>query len=158
MAQTALTRSDARLDALRDTMSELLRMDEPRKRFAAMITGLDIRYDLGEGHPLLGRRMPDLDLTTSGGAVRVFTLLHDARPLLLDFGEPGGLDIAPWTDRVRLVEAEPVAAWELPVIGAVPAPSGVLIRPDGHVAWVGGKSHAGLTDALATWFGPPRAE
>jgi hypothetical protein len=157
MAQTALTRSDARLDALRDTVSELLSMDEPRKRFAAMITGLDIRYDLGEGHPLLGRRMPDLDLTTSGGAVRVFTLLHDARPLLLDFGEPGGLDIAPWADRVRLVEAEPVAAWELPVIGAVPAPSGVLIRPDGHVAWVGDKSPAGLTDALAAWFGPPRA-
>jgi 3-(3-hydroxy-phenyl)propionate hydroxylase len=157
MAQTALTRSDARLDALRDTVSELLSMDEPRKRFAAMITGLDVRYDLGEGHPLLGRRMPDLDLVTPDGPVRVFTLLHDARPLLLDLGEPGGLDITPWADRVRLIEAEHVAVWELPVVGAVPAPSAVLIRPDGHVAWVGEKTHAGLADALTTWFGLPTA-
>jgi 2-polyprenyl-6-methoxyphenol hydroxylase-like FAD-dependent oxidoreductase len=156
MAQTALTRSDARIDALRDTMSELLSMEEPRKRFAAMMSGLDIRYDLGEGqHPLLGRRMPDLDLATSGGPLRVFTLLHDARPLLLNLGEPGGLDITPWADRVQLINAKHVGIWELPVVGAVPAPTAVLIRPDGHVAWVGDHTHAGLPDALATWFGPP---
>jgi 3-(3-hydroxy-phenyl)propionate hydroxylase len=157
MAQTALTRSDARLDALRDILSELLSMEEPRKRVAGMITGLDIRYELGEGHLLLGRRMPDLDLVTANGTVRVFTLLHDARPVLLDLGEPGGLDIAPWTDRVQLINAEHVGAWELPVVGAVPAPTAVLVRPDGHVAWVGHESHAGLDDALATWFGPPTA-
>jgi 3-(3-hydroxy-phenyl)propionate hydroxylase len=157
MAQTALTRSDARLDALRDTLSEVLNMDEPRKWFAAMITGLDVCYDLGEGHPLLGRRTPDLDLATPGGPVRVFTLLHDARPLLLDFGEPGGLDITPWADRVRLIEAEPVGVWELPVLGAVPAPSAVLIRPDGHVAWVRENINAGLPEALTTWFGLPTA-
>jgi 3-(3-hydroxy-phenyl)propionate hydroxylase len=157
MAQTALTRSDARMDALRDTMSELLSMDEPRKRVAAMISGLDIRYDLGEGHPLLGRRMPDLDLVAANGQLRVFTLLHDARPVLLDIGEPGGLDITPWADRVQLINAEHVGTWELPVVGAVLAPTAVLIRPDGHVAWVGEHTHAGLPDALATWFGPPTA-
>jgi 2-polyprenyl-6-methoxyphenol hydroxylase-like FAD-dependent oxidoreductase len=154
MAQTALTRSDARIDALRDTMSELLSLDEPRKLVAAMISGLDVHYDLGQGHPLLGRRMPDLDLVTADGPLRVFTLLHDARPLLLDFGKPGGLEIAPWADRVQLVEAEPVDEWELPVVGAVPAPTAVLIRPDGYVAWVGDETRAGLPDALATWLGP----
>jgi 2-polyprenyl-6-methoxyphenol hydroxylase-like FAD-dependent oxidoreductase len=158
MAATALTRSDARIDALRNTMSELLGMDEPRKRFAAMISGLDIRYDLGEGHPLLGRRMPDLDLATAHGPKRVFTLLHDARPVLLNLGEPGGLDIARWLDRVQLIDAKYVGPWELPVLGEVPAPAAVLIRPDGHVAWVGGdRTHAGLPDALTTWFGPPTA-
>ena len=63
-------------------------MDEPRRRIAGMISGLDIHYDLGEGHPLLGRRMPDLDLHTADGPTRVFTLLHDARPVLLDLGDP----------------------------------------------------------------------
>jgi 3-(3-hydroxy-phenyl)propionate hydroxylase len=157
MAQTALIRSDARIDAMRDTISELLSMDEPRKWVAAMISGLDIHYDLGEGHPLLGRRMPDLDLATAEGPVRVFTLLHEARPLLLDLGEPGGSDITPWADRVQLINAEYVGIWELPVVGEVPAPTAVLIRPDGHVAWVGDHTRAGLPDALATWFGPPAA-
>src|SRR5690606_34971339 len=95
MAQVALLRTDDRTDALRDTVSELLAMDEPRKRVAAMMSGLDVHYDLGEGHPLLGRRMPDLDLVTAAGPQRVFTLLHDARPVLLNFGEPGGLDVTP---------------------------------------------------------------
>jgi len=157
MAQTALTRSDARMDALRDTMSELLSMDEPRKRFAAMMSGLDIRYDLGEGHPLLGRRMPDLDLVTANGPLRVFTLLHNARPVLLNLGEPGGLDIAPWADRVQLIDARYVGTWELPALGAVTAPTAVLIRPDGYVAWVGDLTQRGLADALTTWFGPPAA-
>ena len=157
MAATALTRSDGRIDALRDAMSELLSMDEPRKRFAAEIAGLDIRYDLGEGHPLLGRRVPDLDLGTADGPLRVFTLLHDARPVLLNLGEPGGIGIAPWADRVRLLDAKYSGLWELPVLGAVPAPTAVLIRPDGHAAWVGDHTHAGLSDALTTWFGPPTA-
>ena len=154
MAQTVLTRSDARLDALRDLVSELLSLDEPRKRFAGMISGLDIHYDLGEGHPLLGRRMPDLDLVTAGGPVRVFSLLHDARSMLLDLGEPGGLDLGAWVDRVQLVDAEHDGAWELPVVGTVPAPTAVLVRPDGHVAWVGEGTDEGLADALTTWFGP----
>jgi 3-(3-hydroxy-phenyl)propionate hydroxylase len=155
MAQTPLTRSDARLDALRDHVSELLGMDEPRQRFGAMMSGLDIHYDLGDGHALLGRRMPDLDLVTAGGPLRVFTLLHGARPVLLNLGEPGGLDITPWTDRVRLIDAKYAGTWELPVLGEVTAPAAVLIRPDGHVAWVGDGTDLGLADALTTWFGPP---
>ena len=157
MAQTALNRGDERTKALRETMSELLKMDEPRKRYAAMMSGLDIRYDLGTGHPLLGRRMPDLDLVTESGPRRVFTLLHDARPVLLNLGEPGALDIAPWADRVQRVDARYAGVWELPVLGAVAAPTAVLIRPDGHVAWVGDGTDQGLRDALTTWFGPPAA-
>ena len=155
MAQTALNRGDERTKALRETMSELLKMDEPRKRYAAMMSGLDIHYDLGTGHPLLGRRMPDLDLVTESGPRRVFTLLHDARPVLLNLGEPGALDIAPWADRVQRVDARYAGVWELPVLGAVAAPTAVLIRPDGHVAWVGDGTDQGLRDALTTWFGPP---
>jgi hypothetical protein len=137
-------------------MIELLGMDEPRKRYAAMMSGLDIHYDLGEGHPLLGRRMPDLDLVTGNGPLHVFTLLHDAVPVLLNFGEPG-LDIAPWADRVRLIDARCAGPWELPVLGAVTAPDAVLIRPDGYVAWVGDHLDLSLRDALTTWFGPPAA-
>jgi len=155
MAQTALTRGDERINALRDIMSELLSMDEPRKWFAAMISGLDIHYDVGEGHPLLGRRMPDLDLVTTHGPLRVFTLLHDARPVLLNLGEPGGFDITPWADRVQLIDAKYVGLWELPVLGVVTAPTAVLIRPDGYVGWVGDLTQLGLADALTTWFGPP---
>jgi 2-polyprenyl-6-methoxyphenol hydroxylase-like FAD-dependent oxidoreductase len=154
MAQVALMRVDDRIEALRDTVSELLSMDEPRKRFAAMMSGLDIHYDLGEGHPLLGRRMPDLDLVTANGPLRVFTLLHAARPVLLTLGEPGGLDITPWADRVQLIEANYAGPWELPAIGAVNAPTAMLIRPDGYVAWVGERTQLGLVDALTTWFGP----
>ncbi|MGZ4115767.1 MAG: aromatic-ring hydroxylase C-terminal domain-containing protein, partial [Actinomycetota bacterium] len=139
----------------RDTVAELLGMDEPRRRFAGMMSGLDIHYDLGEGHPLLGRRMPDLDLVTAGGPLWVFTLLHDARPVLLNLGEPGAFDIAPWVDRVQVIDATYAGAWELPVLGAVDAAAAVLIRPDGYVAWVGDQTHPGLRDALATWFGPP---
>ena len=157
MAQVALMRVDDRIEALRDTVSELLSMDEPRKRFAAMMSGLDIHYDLGEGHPLLGRRMPDLDLVTANGPLRVFTLLHDARPVLLNLGEPGGFDITPWADRVQLIDAKYSGGWELPAIGAVTAPTAVLIRPDGYVAWVGDQTQLGLVDALTTWFGPPTA-
>jgi 2-polyprenyl-6-methoxyphenol hydroxylase-like FAD-dependent oxidoreductase len=154
MAQVALARADDRHQALRDTMTTLLRMDEPRRHIAGMLSALDIQYDLGEGHPLLGRRMPDLDVDTADGPTRVFTLLHDARPLLLNLGEPDGLDISPWANRVRLVDAKHAGVWELPVLGEVAAPSAVLIRPDGHVAWAGDLTDPELHRALATWFGP----
>jgi 3-(3-hydroxy-phenyl)propionate hydroxylase len=154
LAQNALRQTNDRTAALRDTMTELLGMDEPRKRIAGMLSGLDIHYDLGEGHPLLGRRMPDLDLVTADGPTRVFTLLHDARPVLLNFGDPGGFDISPWADRVRMVEAKDDAVWNLPVIGEVDATPAVLIRPDGHVAWAGDLTDPELPRALATWFGP----
>src|SRR5262249_25743749 len=155
MAQTAVNRGDERTNALREMMSELLKMDEPRKRYAAMMSGLDIHYDLGTGHPLLGRRMPDLDLVTANGPRRVFTLLHEARPVLLNLGEPGAFDITRRGDRVRLVDARYAGVWELPVLGAVSAPTAVLIRPDGHVAWIGDGTDRRLQEAPTTWFGPP---
>jgi 3-(3-hydroxy-phenyl)propionate hydroxylase len=154
LAQVALLRTDDRTEALRDVTSELLGMEEPRKRMGARMSGLDIRYDLGDGHPLLGRRMPDLDLVTTDGPLRVCTLLHQARPILLNFGEPGGPDTGPWCDRVQVIDATSEGPWELPVLGQVAAPAAVLIRPDGYVAWVGDGTDAGLRDALTTWFGP----
>ena len=157
MAQTALQRHDERMKAVVEVVSELASMDEPRKRLAGITSGLDIHYDLGEGHPLLGRRMPDLDLVTADGPLRVFELLHDARPLLLNLGEPGGIDITPWADRVQLIDGSYKGEWELPVLGVVSAPTALLVRPDGHVAWVGDGTGVGPTDALATWFGPPTA-
>ena len=155
MAQTALQRRDERTQPLIDVVSELASMDEPRKRLAGTISGLDIHYDLGEGHPLLGRRMPDLDLVTTDGPLRVFGLLHDAKPVLLNLGEPGGFDISAWADRVQMIDAEHDGVWELPVLGAVAAPAAALIRPDGYVAWVGDRTRVGLPEALTTWFGAP---
>jgi hypothetical protein len=154
MALGVLQRRDDRTQALVDQVSELASMDEPRRHLAGLHSGLDIKYDLGNGHPLLGRRMPDLDLVTAKGASRVFPLLHQARPLLLNFGEPG-LDLAQWVDRVHLIDAHYDGPWELPVIGAVTAPTAALIRPDGYVAWVGDGTDQGLTDALAAWLGAP---
>jgi 2-polyprenyl-6-methoxyphenol hydroxylase-like FAD-dependent oxidoreductase len=162
MAQTALTGNDPRKDALRAVLADLLKLDEARKRYAGIMSGLDVRYDLGEGHPLLGRRMPDLDLVTDDGPGRLFTFLHRARPLLLDLANAGGtnaaLDLRPWADRVPHVVARVTSAWELPVLGSVAAPAAVLVRPDGHVAWVGDGTDRGLREALTIWFGPARSE
>jgi 2-polyprenyl-6-methoxyphenol hydroxylase-like FAD-dependent oxidoreductase len=155
MAASALQRGDARTAALRDALTELAEMEEPRRHLAAQIVGFDIRYDLGDGHPLLGRRMPDLDLVTAEGPLSVYALLRRARPALVNLGEPGAVDISPWADRVQLVDAEYGREWELPMVGAVAAPEAVLIRPDGHVAWVGEGSQDGLAEALTTWFGAP---
>jgi 2-polyprenyl-6-methoxyphenol hydroxylase-like FAD-dependent oxidoreductase len=155
MASIVLRREDDRTKALRETVSELLGMEEPRRRFGAMMSGLDVHYDLGEGHPLLGRRMPDLDLDTAQGPVRAFTLLHDGRPVLLNFGEPGDVGIARWADRVQLLDARYAGRWALPALGEVPAPTAVLVRPDGYVAWVGNPTQPDLVDALTWWFGPP---
>jgi 3-(3-hydroxy-phenyl)propionate hydroxylase len=158
MAQVALLgRVDERTKALRDVVADFLGMEEPRKRMAAEMTGLEVHYDLGEGHPLLGRRMPDLDLITTDGPLRVFTLLHQARAVLLNLGEVGSVDIAPWADRVQLIDARYEGVWELPALGVVSAPPAVLIRPDGHVAWVGDGTRLGLVDALTAWFGAPAA-
>src|SRR5579875_3115747 len=156
LTHAALQDTDRRTVAVRETLAEVVRMEEPRLRLAGAFSGLDIRYDLGDGHPLLGRRMPDRDLVTAGGPVRVFELLHQARPVLLNLGDPGRLDVAAWSDRVSVLDARDEAPWELPVVGVVSSPTGVLIRPDGHVAWVGEETDAGLADALTSWFGPPR--
>jgi 2-polyprenyl-6-methoxyphenol hydroxylase-like FAD-dependent oxidoreductase len=157
LALGVLQRRDERMNALVDLVSELAGMDEPRRRLVGISSGLDIHYDLGEGHPLLGRRVPDLDLVTADGPLRVFELLHGAKLVLLNLGEPDGFDIAPWADRVQLIDASYEGDWELPVLGVVDAPTAVLVRPDGYVAWVGDGTDVGLTDALATWFGPPTA-
>jgi 2-polyprenyl-6-methoxyphenol hydroxylase-like FAD-dependent oxidoreductase len=155
MAQTALQRGDERMKAVGEVVSDLAKMDEPRKWLAGISSGLDIHYDLGEGHPLLGRRMPDLDLITADGQPRLFELLHDAQPLLLNLGQPGDFDSTPRAARVQLIDASYEGEWELPLLGVVSAPAAVLIRPDGYVAWVGDGSQLGLPDALTTWFGAP---
>jgi 3-(3-hydroxy-phenyl)propionate hydroxylase len=155
MTQSVLQRPDPRIEALRDLMAELMEMEEPRRHVAGLASGLDVRYDLGDGHPLLGRRMPDLDLLTADRRLRVFSLLHDARGVLVNLAAPNRIDLGRWVDRVRLVEASFAGVWELPVVGAVPAPAAVLIRPDGHVAWVGDGNQSGLEDALTEWFGVP---
>ncbi|WP_082590834.1 FAD-dependent monooxygenase [Phycicoccus sp. Soil748] len=152
---SALQRQDARIAAVRELLDELVAMDEPRRHVVGIISGLDVRYDLGEGHPLLGRRMPDLDLQVGDEVVRVYPLLHSARPVLVNLGRPGALDVGCWADRVQLVDASYTGPWELPVVGAVEAPPAVLVRPDGHVAWVGDGTGAGLVQALTTWFGTP---
>ncbi|PSO16075.1 FAD-dependent monooxygenase [Bradyrhizobium sp. MOS003] len=155
MAQIALLRrGDDGRKAARDVIADLLAIDEVRRRVGAMMSGLDIAYDLGEGHALLGRRMPDLDLTVDGQTRKLFTLLHSARGVLLEFGERGGTDMAPWKDRIDVVNAGTDGPWELPVIGQVTAPVAVLVRPDGHVAWVGDDGWHGLEEALTRWFGP----
>jgi 2-polyprenyl-6-methoxyphenol hydroxylase-like FAD-dependent oxidoreductase len=152
LAQMTLLRPDDRLKALRDSMSELLSMEEPRRRFGAMMSGLDIHYYLGEGHPLLGRRMPDLEVVTADGPASVLSMLRDARPVLLNLGGDA-CGIGAGEDRVKSADAKYVGAWDLPAVGTVTAPTAVLIRPDGYVAWVGEQTHDGLTDALTTWFG-----
>jgi hypothetical protein len=154
MALTAIDRSDDRIEALREMMIEMMQKDEPRRYYVAMMSGLDVRYDLGGGHPLVGRRMPDLDLGTAQGTLRVFSLLHTARPVLLNLGA-GELNIDSWSDRVQRIDATYTGSWDLPGLATIPAPKAVLIRPDGYVAWVGDETHAGLQNALTTWFGPP---
>lgn len=178
MAQTALQRGDDRSRALASVVAELAGMDEPRRLLAGIVSGLDVRYDLGgsdtspsggsdpddsggsdgtdgtRSHPLLGRRMPDLDLATDRGPLRVFELLHAARPLLLNLGAPGSIELGGWANRVQLLDARYDGVWELPVLGAVSSPSAALVRPDGHVAWVGEGDGGGLEDALRRWFGP----
>lgn len=153
MAMVALRRPDDRTKALGSYIAQCFGMDEPRKTLAAELSGLDVHYALGEGHPLLGRRMPDIDVMTSRGEVRVFTLLHEARPVFVNFGDAGSFDIDAWADRVMLIDARYSGGWELPAIGAVSAPAAVLIRPDGYVAWAGEGNQQGLIEALSKWFG-----
>ncbi|HEY0253803.1 MAG TPA: FAD-dependent monooxygenase [Kofleriaceae bacterium] len=145
MALTALNRGDERTTALREQMTELSKLDEPRRRNAARMSALDVHYELGTGHPMLGRRMPDLELATADGRGRVYSFLHDAKPLLLHFGEI--IDVPFGAGHV--IAARYTGVWELPIIGVVPSPTAVLIRPDGYVAWVG---HEGMGDAIERWF------
>src|SRR5690606_30849335 len=155
MAITALDRGDDRSEALRDLVSDLMQVDEARRRYFATLSGLDINYDLGSGHHLLGRRVPDLGLTSGQGPARVFALLHEARPVLLELAPAAALDVTPWASRVRHVRARAAGPWHLPALGEVPAPAAVLIRPDGHVAWASDGTNTDLPQALTRWCGPP---
>jgi hypothetical protein len=157
LAITALNRGDPRTTALREMMAEVMQQDEPRKWYTALMSGLDVRYDFGDGHPLLGRRVPDLDVLTSDGSIRVFALMHDARPVLLNLSVPGAFDAMLWADHVKVVDARYEEAWHLPVIGHVSAPGAVLIRPDGYVAWTGDRPDDGLDRVLTGWFGECRS-
>ncbi len=154
MASVALARTDERSKAVAGVLGDLLRLDEPARHIAGDMSGLATRYDLGEAHPLLGRRMPDRDLLTAKGPTRIAALLRDAKPLLLDFSGKTPLYPGPWATRLTTLTAQTEGDWLLPVIGAVPAPKSVFIRPDGHVAWVGQGDDAGLAEALARWLGP----
>jgi 2-polyprenyl-6-methoxyphenol hydroxylase-like FAD-dependent oxidoreductase len=157
LALTVLTKGDDWTSALRRLVAKVMHMDEPRKWYSAMMSGLDVRYGPEGQHSLLGRRMPDLDIGTANGPTRVYHLLHEARPVLLNLNQTESVSGAGQDGRVRLVHATFAGVCELPVIGGVPTPSAVLIRPDGHVAWVGERSHDGLVEALQTWFGEWRA-
>ncbi|HEX4049709.1 MAG TPA: FAD-dependent monooxygenase [Steroidobacteraceae bacterium] len=153
MAQATLRRPEVRLKAVGNVIAELLRMNDARKHMAVEMAGLAVRYDSGEGDPLLGHRMPDLEVMSGSGAVRVFTLLHAARPVLLNFQQPGAFNLSPWADRVRLIDATFDGQWHIPAVGPVAAPAAVLIRPDGYIAWTGDRRGVGLSNALETWFG-----
>jgi 2-polyprenyl-6-methoxyphenol hydroxylase-like FAD-dependent oxidoreductase len=153
LAITALSRGDERTGALRETLSELMRLDSSRHWFAAMQSGLDACFENDKRHPQLGRRMPDLDIVVGSESRRVFSLLHAAKPVLLNLGEPGRVDLGAWSDRVTRADGRFTGTWTLPALGPVPPPAAVLIRPDGQVAWVEDSSEESLPSALATWCG-----
>ncbi|MYQ45810.1 rifampin monooxygenase [Streptomyces sp. SID4985] len=135
-AQFVLLRTDPGVVALRELFSDLLDFEEVNRHVTEMITAVAVRYDFGEGHPLLGRRLRDLPLKRG----RLYELLHDGRGLLLD--GTGTLSVAGWDDRVDHV---------VYVSEELDAPA-VLLRPDGHVAWVGDEQEE-LAGQLARWFG-----
>ncbi|WP_166973481.1 FAD-dependent monooxygenase [Brevibacterium atlanticum] len=159
LAVMALMRLDDRSVALNDVVTGWLRMDGPRRSLAGTLSGLDTRYGAqadiaaADVHPLVGRRIPNLDLHTSKGILRTYTLLHGGRPVLLNLGAPRDIDITDWGDRVDRVDARYYGGWDLPMVGEVSEPTAVLIRPDGYVAWVGDSGSEGLNEAIRFWFG-----
>ncbi|QNE21424.1 hypothetical protein F1D05_30245 [Kribbella qitaiheensis] len=155
-AQVLLSRPGPNVDALRETFAALLQADGANETLGTMISALDLKYPIGDEHPLLGRRVPDLDLKTIDGTVRLYELLHPGRPILLDFGAGLGSGLEGWTDRVDHIEAiRPTDRWAIPAVGDIQASMALLIRPDGHVAWLP-EATTELHTALTTWFGPSR--
>ncbi|GII03909.1 FAD-dependent monooxygenase [Planobispora takensis] len=170
-AQSALVSPGSEVTALRELFAELLRERDNVQHIADLMSGADIRYDMGSGdvHPLTGRWAPDLTLETGDGPVRLAELTGDARPLLLDLTPGGSLagEISGWHDRVDAVSARPHDSAgpngsTRPRDSAGPngpAPAALLLRPDCYVAWACDSSHPGaeerlaLRTALEHWFG-----
>lgn len=157
LAQRILYLSGDEMDPMREVMAELLAYEEVQRLLVGMVTGLDIRYDVGTGdHPLLGRRLPDVELTgdfSPSGKANAFELLHAGRGVVLDLGGDDKLRAAaaPWADRIDVVTTSSRPS------GALADVEAVLVRPDGYIAWIGsGESGVtGLPDALTRWFGQP---
>ncbi|HEY3504121.1 MAG TPA: FAD-dependent monooxygenase [Actinocatenispora sp.] len=160
-AQVALGRYDPQTEALRAVVAGLLADPDANARLAAMVSALDIAYDLGGGHPLVGRRLPDVDLADGR---RAYELLHDGRPVLLDLAADrerhltaAAFPAEPTGRCLAYVPATCTAtSWRLPVLGTVATPTAVLVRPDGYVAWAAADGGtAGLDRALGTWCPVP---
>nr|AHF72772.1 FAD-binding monooxygenase [Salinispora pacifica] len=157
LAQRILYLGGDELDPMRAVMTELLAYPEAQQLLVGMVTGLDIRYDVGaDGQTLLGRRLPDTELTGdfgSAGTAQAFSFLHSGRGVLLDLVGDAELRAvaAPWKDRVDVVTATSRPA------GALAEVNAVLVRPDGYVAWArsGTADSTGLSAALIRWFGRP---
>jgi bifunctional hydroxylase/dehydrase len=154
-AQGLLFLSGSDMEPLRDLLTELMRYDEVSRHLIGMVSGLEIRYEIGPGdHPLLGLRLPNHKLVTAGGTVQAFQLLHQGRGLLLDFGDDDAMRQAatPWTDRVDVVTAQLDGTADDPLTDVI----ALLVRPDGHVAWTApGGGEAEFLTALNRWFGSP---
>jgi 2-polyprenyl-6-methoxyphenol hydroxylase-like FAD-dependent oxidoreductase len=142
LSQQALTSPGPEVDALRTLFGELLQKPQVREYMANLLAGSDVRYDVGDAHPMSGRLVPELVLDDGR---RVAELLHDARPVLIDAsGGPFAAIAAGWADRVDLVTA---SIMDSPI-------AGILLRPDGYVAWATDSAEGpGLAAALERWFG-----
>lgn len=155
-AQSTLILGGDEVNPLREVLGELLDQPEVVRHLAAKVSGLDIRYDVGGGSaPLLGARMPQLDLEYGNRRTTSWELLRPARGVLLDLTDNATLRrrARPWTDRVDVVTA---TLRDTPSGGPTTGISAALLRPDGHVAWTAPGSHADLPMALNRWFGPGR--
>ncbi|MER8073222.1 FAD-dependent monooxygenase [Streptomyces sp. NPDC094034] len=156
-AQSLLILGSEEVQPLRDLLTELTGYEEVARHFAAKAAGLDIRYDVGSGtNPLLGLRLPRLELSRDTTVTSSTELLRAGRGVLLDLADTPKLRrrAAPWADRVDVVTA--AARGAASPGGAPDGASAVLLRPDGHIAWIAPGSHHDLPMALERWFGPAR--